>query len=417
MARYLFVGLIVLAALLRFSAVTYGLPLRLIADEPQFILTALGMAEINTLLIPRTQEFMDMLYNTPYVAYFLFIPSWILFHVVKAKTLVPFFIVARLLSVAAGLATIWLVYQITKRIFGENSKAPFFSAYFLATSILAIAISATARHWSFAMLVMAAGLWVLAVPHSPFTKRYIWLAAIAGFGMGVNQSAVILMAVAVGWYLFVEKGKLTTLLSMRWFYAGVSIFIALTALPLLLYTNSLNTLGKDQFGYAFSLGGLIGAPYNFLSSLIYSEPIFSAFVLIGFVSLWRKQAGLFWIFFFTVIGYAELFYFTYAFEHRYLSALLPFLAVIAGSGAEYIYDLSRKNLLKASIFWVFLVLIFCVSLRFGYLAQRGDSRSLARSWFEDNVPAESKVIVWGADLMRLAAMPDAIREKATIQED
>ncbi|MBI2053272.1 MAG: glycosyltransferase family 39 protein [Candidatus Sungbacteria bacterium] len=94
--------------------------------------------------------------------------------------------VARLISIATGLVTIWCVYQASRRLFPKDKSAALLSAYFLATSILAIAVSSSARHWPFAALLAMLGFALLVNSRREFARRYLWTAAIAGIGMGIK---------------------------------------------------------------------------------------------------------------------------------------------------------------------------------------------------------------------------------------
>ena len=64
-------GILALAALLRIAGIGHGLPLFVVDDEPPFVLAALKMLELKTLLPAAHTEFQDFLYYPPYLAYLL----------------------------------------------------------------------------------------------------------------------------------------------------------------------------------------------------------------------------------------------------------------------------------------------------------------------------------------------------------
>lgn len=57
MIKWLLVRIILFGAILRFAGISYGLPLRLIADEPQFVLGAIQLVISKTLILPSTENF------------------------------------------------------------------------------------------------------------------------------------------------------------------------------------------------------------------------------------------------------------------------------------------------------------------------------------------------------------------------
>mgnify|MGYP001596856785 CR=1 FL=1 len=402
-------GIICLAAALRLAGIQYGLPLRLIADEPQFVLTALLMAQEPTVALPRTLPgFTDLLYSPPYLAY-LFLPgSLFLRYVAQVDTLVPYFVAARLMAIAAGLLAIWFVVRIARRLFPDDRNAGLFAAYFFATSILAIAASASARHWPFAMLLGTAGGAVLALPRLPFSTRYLLVAVVAGIAMGVNQPIAALLVIAAAWYFLIEQGTLKGFLSAWWLYAGIGLFGVLTALLFFLYPESLRGIMKESREYAFTAGDLLHAPIRFFAPFIKSEPVLFFSALAGLGILWRRQRKVCWLFAGTIFGYMLLFYSAFQFEHRFLTPLVPVFALLAGVAAA-----RADTPWQRAAIGVILLIPLLASLYFSYLLFRNDSRAQARAWFESNIAEGSRVLVWGA-LTRLAAMPDSFREKMTL---
>ncbi len=323
--------------------------------------------------------------------------------------------VARLISIATGLVTIWCVYQASRRLFPKDKSAALLSAYFLATSILAIAVSSSARHWPFAALLAMLGFALLVNSRREFARRYLWTAAIAGIGMGINQVVGALMAIAPVWYVLMERQSVKRLISAWWFYAGIGIFAVLTALPFLIFSYSLLGVGRKMWAHAPTLWGLAGAPMVFLGPVMKSEPVLFLFCIIGFIALWRTHRRLFWILVSIVIGYIELFQVVYFFQHRFLAILVPFLALIAGFGAAALLGAAPYKKIRVAILCLLMLIPLTASVRFSYLLLRGDSRALARAWFETHIPTGSRVVVWG-HLMRLVSERAAIREKILIAD-
>lgn len=403
-------GILCLAAILRIAGVGYGLPLRLVADEPQFVLTALLMAQKETVTLPRALTgFGDLLYSPPYLVY-LFLPgSFLLRYAAEADTLVPYFISARLMAVAAGLLAIWLVARIARRLFPDDRYAALFAAYFLATSILAIAASSSARHWPFATLLGTAGLGVLSLRRPSFSIRYLIVAAIAGAAMGVNQAIAGILVVAAAWYFLIERGTAKEFFSAWWPYAGIALFGALTAALFIVYPDSLRGIMKEPREYAFTAANLFSAPVRFFAPFVNSEPVLFVSALAGFGILWRRQRNAALLFGGMALGYTLLFYFGFQFEHRFLTPLVPVFALLGGVAAARAMARADAPWRRALVGFALLIPLFA-SLRFSSLLFRDDSRERARGWFEANVAEGTRVLVWGS-LTRLAAVPDSFREK------
>src|SRR5262245_14064928 len=109
-------AIIFIAFVLRIIGIAYGLPLWLVSDEPPFILAALTMIEIRTLLPVLAPTAFNILYFSPYLSYLFLIPfiPLLLFQYLSFSgdmahfgthlllDLSPFFFVARVISALLG---------------------------------------------------------------------------------------------------------------------------------------------------------------------------------------------------------------------------------------------------------------------------------------------------------------------------
>src|SRR3990167_10363720 len=186
--------ILALAFLIRIAGVSYGLPLWLIGDEPPFVAAALKMLELKTVLpVLHQNEFQPTLYFPPYLSYIYLIPFSLLlslkylffsgslleFKNYIVSDLSHFFIIARIINVALGTLTVWLVYKISKNIFKKEWPA-LLSAAFLALSILHIYLSFAARDWVPATFLFALATFFLTKPDTPLKKRVVLVAVISG---------------------------------------------------------------------------------------------------------------------------------------------------------------------------------------------------------------------------------------------
>src|SRR3989344_8445721 len=164
-----------LAFFLRVVGIGYGLPLLVVGDEPPFILAALKMLQLHT-LIPALHhgDFQSILYYPPYLSYLLLIPfaliigvTYLLFHGSAAllqahlvSDLSPFFLAARLISVALGTLSVYLAHRVAEALF-KSRIAALATAFLLATSLLHIGLSMVGRNWIFASTIFLLVLFVL----------------------------------------------------------------------------------------------------------------------------------------------------------------------------------------------------------------------------------------------------------------
>ena len=125
-------SLVSLAFLLRIPGIFYGLPLWLVADEPPFILGALTMLQLKTLLpVLHLSAFSSVLYYEPYLSYLYVIPFGIitgvqflfwhdgtsLFAAHLLSDLSAFFITARFINIVLGAASVYVLYRIAESLF------------------------------------------------------------------------------------------------------------------------------------------------------------------------------------------------------------------------------------------------------------------------------------------------------------
>lgn len=410
--------LLTVAGLLRLAGVLYGLPLQLIADEPQFVMTALGMAQAKVFLIPHQESYQTLLYNPPYLIYLFLFPFFILASLVGISDITPYaFIVARLLSITFSVLSIWLLYKITYRLFPEHGKKTALCViYFLATSILAIAVSATARHWSFALALVIGALAILTTASWKISIRYIAVLALAGIAVGVNQAAsIFILLIAVLWYLIIEKRSVAKVLTEHWFWGGLLACAFFSLLSFFLYSNSLYGIQQESWGLPHSLGGALTVPINFLSPLVQSEPILVVFAALGLYALWRERRRMFMVLASIITGYLALFYFFYGFQHRHLSLLLPFFALLAGYGTIFLWRHMPRPWGTLTVI-VLLSMPLISGMRFGFLLWQNDSRAQAREWFENNI-LEGTGVITRVHLMRLSMTPASVREKSALAHE
>ncbi|OGY64294.1 MAG: hypothetical protein A3I89_01225 [Candidatus Harrisonbacteria bacterium RIFCSPLOWO2_02_FULL_41_11] len=424
-SKWLLIYILAFAFLVRVAGIGYGLPLWLIDDEPPFTLAALKMIQLKTLLpASYLADFQTVLYYPPYLSYLYLLPFSILlgfkylffsggreqFIYYLTGDLSHFFLIARFLNVLTGVASVYLLYRIGKKIF-QNEPIGLLSAFFLSTSLFHILMSANGRHWLPVSFFTILILWLLTLDWE-FQKRYFAAILAVGIGMGVSPINAFLLIFIAGWYLFYERRRLRDLIREKYFYWALVIFIFLAILPGILYPQSFGFRGDLTFQETKSILGIIASPFVFLKPVALSEPILMLGVLVGLLFAFLYKRNLFLPTFLFLYAYSATFYLFFRYEHRFALPLFPLLAIMAAYGALEVY-----KRFTGRIFTALLILILAMpavfSLRLSYLLYQNDSRNHLIEWVETNIPASSKILVY-ARLTRLPATPEAIKEQRAI---
>ncbi len=410
----LLIAVILLALALRISGIVYGLPLWLINDEPSTVLGALKMMELKS-VIPalHTQEMSSVLYYPPYISYLYLLPFSIIagFQTVVqglsvpeiVANLSPYFIAARLISILAGLISIWLVYKISESLF-ESKKAALVSTAFAATSLINISLSMSARHWIFISLIYSLAFYFL------FRKKnYSWFSIIAAIGMGISSISMFLFALLPLWYFVVEKKTLANLkkdLSSKKFWIVVVVTGLISFLPSVLYPMSNGFIVDITSSASKSILGIILSPFKFIGLLTNSEPVLVISFVIGFIALCIKNKRLGLTFGAFIYFYSVVYYILFRYESRFLLPILPL--IYSAAGYAFI------SVLKNKYYLILLVIPLCASLMLSYLTVHNDSRIHAINWVYENADKKEKILTYGSQL-RIPTTASAVAELRSIE--
>jgi len=412
-----------LAFFLRVVGIGYGLPLLVVGDEPPFILAALKMLQLHT-LIPALHhgDFQSILYYPPYLSYLLLIPfaliigvTYLLFHGSAAllqahlvSDLSPFFLAARLISVALGTLSVYLAYRVAEALF-KSRIAALATAFLLATSLLHIGLSMVGRNWIFASTVFLLVLFVLTRERMSFRRRYLFSFVIAGVGMGFHSFAVFSLLMAGLYYLFFDVISSRQIVrDLPHMALCALVFAALFLVSFFIWHGGSNFVGTISLLAPKTMLGLLSSPWEALSQLLFSEPVLVALFLGGVVLMlerYRRMGAFVTVWF---LLYALIFYILFRFEPRFLLPLLPVLAIAGG------YCVSRlwRGHARLFILMLFVIPLFSAAW-FSFLAMQGDTREEARAWVLENLDASDKVMVIASG-MRITTKAVAVAELRSI---
>lgn len=422
--------ILLFALIIRLWGIGYGLPQFFVADERATVYGALKMLELKTLVpVWHTEEFKKVLNYLP-VSSYLFLPfltptlviHYLLSGAPNFETyrqiliLHPTFIflTARIVIALMGTASIWLVYQFTRRLF-LSERAGLLASLFLATSFYHVQLSQVTRHWMPAsFFILLALLATLDLYQRGAIRGYFLASLFAGFGAGANTAAAAAMIFPVLAH-FLRPGPenfAARLKSLR-FWIAVIIFFGVFFTMILAYPYGLSQ-GEIPGGGA---GEALGAKFVHLSQktipellaflwyyaglLFTYETILLVFAFGGMaVALRRTPRWVCMLISFSVV-YLTLLYLFFNIIPRGALFLLPILAVFAGYAADRsILHLQRvvpptAGAAVALFLGSFLILFLwpiAVVLRYDYLLTQSDTRMLAADWVYTHVPQQEKIL-------------------------
>ncbi|MBI5456427.1 glycosyltransferase family 39 protein [Candidatus Kaiserbacteria bacterium] len=418
-------SVLLLTLFLRIFGIGFGLPLTLVSDEPPFTVVALKMIETQT-LIPALQPeaFSSILLYPLYLSYVLLIPfvlilgvkylAWDgsreLFEATLLTDLSPFFIAARCLNILLGILMVYLVYRVAQSLF-HSPVAAFVSAYLVATSILHQALSMVGRHWMPSSFVFVLVLYTLS-RDLPKKRRYLYASLIAGIGMGFSTLSILSAVLMALYYVIFDKEKWRDVVTDIPLIAQCSaIFVALAAIPFLLYKNGNAFFGAITLLNDKSLAAFLESPWTMLSMSVYSEPILIGFFLIGVALLLKERRSIGFLLFGWFLAYTAVFYIVFRFDPRFALALVPFYALAGG----YVVDRWWNTWARFALILLLLVPLV-IAARVEYLAYESDTRDMAREWALLNLDASDKVLVYVAH-MRLPTTADAVEELRAVDSN
>lgn len=412
------------ALLLRVVGIGYGLPMWLIADEPPFVLGALQMIQLHTLIPAFHPEAFTTLYYPPFLSYLYLIPfilllgvQFLLWHGTAAlfanhvlSDLTPFFMVARLWSVLLGTISIYLIYKISETLFASKLAARV-SAFLLATSITHIGLSMVGRHWMPTSFIFLLTIYISTKESIPENRRALYCLIAAGIGAGFDTTAILALLPALWWYLTHGKTSFFKLLTDKLVLLGSGLFILLAALPTLLHpggngflTNvTLSNSGK-------TLAALIESPLTVIGFNFFSEPVLVILSLMGllFLCVSRPRFAVWALGWF--VSFIAIFYIFFRLEPRFALPFMSLYALLGGYAYMRTYAMHRV----AGVILLLLLLIPLVSaIRFSQLVLQNDNRVLASTWTALSLSAKDRMLVF-ASLTRLPTQSAAIDELRSI---
>lgn len=410
----LIAGVLLSALALRFYGIQHGLPYGYQIDEKFVVNHAIGFGtgDLNPHLFhwPGT----SLMYFIFFEYGLLFVGGWVLsiFRSVNDFAelffLNPsvFYLIGRITIALMGTATIYLIYQLGRRIY--SAGVGLLAATFYGFSYLAVGID----HFVFPDTPLTfLSVWTMLLLYRILIhgekRAYLWAGLVIGIALATKYSGgALLIPLGLAHFYQVwnkEKRGILNLFDKRIGFAIVMIFVGfILSCPFSLLDFS--TFSRDlqwQFGRVHSgsfgmdvengwiyylLQGLpnafgIGLTVVSIIGVLYAllrhrreDILITSFVLfyIGYIGSWKVGVD------------------------KYLLPILPFLTLLAASLIfEVLYGISRSSFFMKLLLILFTVL--CISEPLArsvyndFLLTQKDTRTIAKQWIEENIPPGAKI--------------------------
>jgi hypothetical protein len=425
--RLVLVAVLIFAAWLRLSGLSFGLPAVYNPDEVAIMSRALAFATGD--LNPH-----NFLYPTLYF-YVLFawigasfVVSWIVGATPSLSAFQTQFFVdptavylaGRALGVACGVATVALVFMLGRRLFG--ARAGLAAALFLAVAptsvrdshyvkhdvpvtlaivgaILAIvALARSTADLESRSPAIAAGTEAAGTREGDVRRRLLVAGALCGVAFSTHYYAVFLaLPLAIAAWQATHGGGWIAVVR-AWIRAGLAaavVFFALSPFLLVEPATAWNDIVANRqivMDRAVSGGGQLFSSAPAYVRMLWNEaigwPVALASLAGAFLLAWRNPALALVLAAFPIAFLA--FISNTVAASRYLNPVLPFVALTAGYAVA---ALSRLGPLTAGLSVLLAVPGLVLSFALGRFFQQTDTRTIALHAFEKQAPAGSTVLV------------------------
>jgi 4-amino-4-deoxy-L-arabinose transferase-like glycosyltransferase len=435
-SRIALAAVLFLAAVLRLWALRHDLPFSYYGDELHFMRRAMavGAGDLNPHWFHKPAFFMYVLAfcyglyflagrlvgwfgsTAEFGARFLFAPA-------------PFLVIGRLAVAACGVATVYVVYRIGRKVFA-SPWAGIAGAAMAAVLTPMVSSSRTIKGDTPCGLLMALSvLAFLETRESPRPRPLVLASLLAGAAMGTHYYGIVLVPA----YLVLEALRGLSGIPWRAVAARCALVVLLFGLGFFA-TSPFNFLdpawGRETWGHVARTFGLShgkepaqhydpdsarqftpgaetsrGAAVAFLKLLASPEALGIAFLILAALGLAATFARRETRWYGLLVLIPSLFFFlaavtvaAYHAQPRHLNALYPLLATLAWPGALAVARLFRASEARAQAVALLLVAAACAptlvqTIERNLRIDRLDSRLVAYRWIQSNLPRDSRLLV------------------------
>lgn len=349
------------------------------------------------------------------------------FGVLNYAELLP---IARFISVILGSVSIYTTYRIAQLIY-RDQVAALASSFLLATSLMFIQLSHTGRVWIPQITVILLTLY--AIVNLYYAKKDILrLYILSGLGVAASFGTHFIGILIYIPFFIVHLLRKSPPIEWRQIFLDRNFWMAngvICAALFLIYVsnpygfNNYSELSVDSIVKISSAG--INSMSIFDNSGYYArilfeyEPVLIILFLLSLPVLLRRHRTTFLLLgSFIVIYYLAI---TLAggrgigFEPRFISPVIPFLALMSGYGISYWWHKrtdSRHLKIKYGIVLVIAVTILVMPLRWiSLIAFAPNTTENAREWIFKNIPNNAGILQFTTHSIPLPHNKDSLLEK------
>ena len=406
-----------MALSLRLWGVSYGLPLVVHPDENRQLLDAFGMAQRLSIMpgefsYPAFHKYMLLAANGAYFAagriagVFESRDDFALKFLDGSSSV---FLVARLLSVAAGMLTVVAAWRLAKRLSGQGASVAglLFAAgmfhliqhsQWAISDIFLALFSTLAFHYTIGSMRMAG--------ERGAVKETVLSFLFTGLSIATKpQGAFLIAPLIIGQYYALKRADYNTTLFMRGRALGV-VLLAATALSGNLFWISDFPAAYEKFSMLKQVATIgISSKEPFRTGLLTLSGWFAkemtrqegplGLLLVGGViysAIRRKKEDILFLSYIAVYMFAVR-----DWAIRYLHLFVALFPVMCAFGARFLDETMAgfrvKGPVHASLALALILPSAVWSANTSVMKTRTDTRLLAKAWVEDNIPGGASIAV------------------------
>ncbi len=387
--------IILLGLILRLVGIQFGLPHITHADEPIIVNHALAYGGGD-----RNPHFFKI---PPLISYILFVVYAIYFLAGKLIGLFPdahayleaflinpasWYLIGRLfIGVIIGTCSIPILYLLAKKLYGRRTAL--LASLFFSVSFIHVLHS----HYIYVDIPLVAVVMVVAyvsilVYEEPTYRNYACAGALVGLASAVKYNGLLTCLFVIAAH-FIGRERRSFIKPIISVIACAAIFIACNPFMITDFKFAYTELINQSKAM-----GPLGWWHHFRYSLVEGVgwPLALAGMMGAALSLLRRDRRALIAVSFPIVFFISLSFFSQPHE-RYVLPVVPFVCIYA---AWLFEDLCQKmptrRLMIGVITTIFIILPnIAKDVRLDRLASRLDTRSLAKSWIELNIPPGSRI--------------------------
>lgn len=394
-------GVIAVGAVLRLLGLAYGLPAVFNSDEPHLVSLAVSFGRGS--LRPEILKYPTLFPYLLFASYGVFFLLWSGFGIARgvaefgryfAWNPTPFYLIGRSLSAAASLVALLPVYRAARTWMGEHGAVC--AAGLLAVSPTVITAAHAVKPETLMFCCAAFAWWFSARYVAEGRRRNLVLAGVAaGLSLSSQYTAAPLLTVLLSAWAArrLAEGRAKVLEFVQACLAAAVAFLAgspFVALDFPRFWDSI--VGLKELETA--AGGGVGVLVVLRNLLSFGGPWLGglAFVAGAAILVKRDRPRALWLLLPVLAYTVALARSPEGHWERYMMALYPALALVAGYGFEAAASAVGRSWTAAAAILLLLPGVW-ESLAFDRGVLTPDTRSLATRWVEENIPQGKTILL------------------------